>query len=232
MKKPIFSNKEVGALLSRFGRHPHSLMLRNEIMMKVDPLIDAAISKKRLFHLRDDLHQECFLKVVGALHHYNPNRGAPFAFFWTTICNTCITQGKKLSKTNLSLSEEEVKREAEVMSTSHFHSPEKTHILNVLSGVLDDAFRSNGLRSFVDAHDRKAIAYLQQSVRTGDFFHDRPAAVKQIRRFGVRKKDAEFFCDYVLVTLRAKLYSRRDIAKALSTKPVREANETALSEII
>lgn len=217
-KTEIFNNREVTELLVRYSRHPRSTQLRDRIMDRVYPLIDAAISKKRLFHLRDDLRQECAMKVFQNLSKYSEGRGSAFAFLWSTICNTCITQGKKLSRGALSIEEDEILKEAEAASPSKYLSPEHSHLVTILNGILNEAFHSNGLRKFLNPKDRKAVSYLVVCIANGDFFSDRVKVLRHLRqKHGLRKKDSTFFCDYVLVTLRTRLYDKKEILNGLAT---------------
>jgi len=217
-KARIFNNREVTEMMVRYSRHPRSVRLRDQIMDRVYPLIDAAISKKRLFHLRDDLKQECAMKVFQSLPKFSHKRGSAFAFLWTAICNVCITQGKKLSRRSLSIEEDEILREAEAASPSKYLSPEHAHLVTVLSGILNEALLSNGLRVFFVDKDKKAIAYLTVCIANGDFFSDKLKVIKQLRRYGLKKKDSLFLCDYVLVTLRTKLYDKKEILNGLASQ--------------
>lgn len=217
-KKAIFNNREVTAMLVRYSRHPRSMQLRDNIMTKIYPLIDAAISRKRLFRLRDDLRQECALKVFQNLSKFDVSRGTAFAFLWSAICNVCATQGKRLSRPSLSIEEEDVLKEAESASPAKYLSPEHAHLVVILHGVLQEAFAANGLRRFVAIRDVNVVRYLTETIVSGDFFSDRRVVMKGLRKYKLKKRDGEFFCDYILVTLRTKLYDKREILNGLAAQ--------------
>jgi len=219
MSTEIFDNKKVTELMSRYIRHPQSRKLRDEIMLRALPLIDAAISRKRLFHLRDDLKQEASLKVLTALLKYNHHKGTAFDFLWTVICNVCVTHGERLSRQHLSISDDETMRESEAVSLypAQFN-PEQGHILNILAGLLKEAFNGNGWRYFRREQHKKASAYIQSAVASGELFSSPSKVYRHLRRMGFRKKQSQFFIEYTLVVLRTKLYEDRNLLQLLRSK--------------
>lgn len=216
MRKPIFDNKKVSHLLERYVRHPHDHDLRQEIMKRMYPLIDAAITRKRMFQMRDDLRQECAMKILKGLRKFDSKRGSAFAFSWSTICNCLKTHGKRMSKGGLSLEEEAIEKEAETASTSVFQSPEYQYLQKVVSKAIDKALSSRELREFHREKDKKALVYIRKSVLSGDLFSDKKAVISKLRTLGIkRKRDAHFLVDYVLVNVRANLYDRRELLSDL-----------------
>jgi hypothetical protein len=210
MRTPVFDSKKVSHLLERYVRHPHDHTLRQDIMKRVYPLIDAAITRKRLFNMRDDLRQECALKVLKGLRKFNSEKGSAFAFCWTIICNCLKTHGKRMSRGGLSLEEEAIGKEAETASVSVFQSPEYQYLQHVVSDAIDKALSSTELRVFHRLKDKKALAYIRKAVLSGDLFTDKKVVLSGLRQFGIKKKDARFLADYVVVHVRANLYDRKD----------------------
>src|SRR4029077_13685024 len=99
--------------MERYVRHPKSQKLKQQILERTYPLIDAAITRKfasnrRMLSLRDDLRQECALKILKGLTKYRAKRGSAFAFIWSTVCNCLKTHGKRMSKGALSIEEDEI----------------------------------------------------------------------------------------------------------------------------
>lgn len=220
MRKPIFDNKKVTVLLVRYTRHPHSMHLRQSIMKRVYPLIDAAITRKRLFVNRDDLRQECAMKVLRGLKKFQPERGSAFAFMWSTICNCLKTQGKRMSKSNLSLEEEAINREAEISAVSVLQGPEYQYLQKVIGEAITKALNSGELREFHKDKDKRALVYIRKAVLSGELFTNKKAVLRGLRKSGVKKKDARFLIDYSIVNVRANLYDRKDLLHELVHKKV------------
>ena len=216
-RKAIFDSRRVSRLLEKLQDHPKSQTIRQDIMQRAYPLIDAAITRKRLFLYKEDLRQECALKLLKALPKYKRGRGSAFAFFWSTIHNCLKTHVKRLSKGGLSIdTEEDILKEVEVSGPSVYQTPEYRYLQKVLSKAIDSALYSRGLRVFNRDKDKKALDYIKQSVLNGDLFAKKGEVLKKLRRFGVRKKNAKFLIDYLTVDIRDKLYSRKDLLDALT----------------
>jgi len=228
VKKQIFNNAEVTKLLERYSRHPHSMKLRARLMIAIIPLIDAAISRKRLFHLRDELRQECALKLLKNMHKFKKGRGSAFAFCWSAICNSIISQGKRLSKPSLSLEEEEIAKEAEVAAPLVFQSPEYQYLQKIISIAIDKALFSPELRSFTTDKKHRALSAIRDSVLNGELFSKREHVLKKLRRLRVPRADSQFLIDYVIVSLRAQLYSKKELLYELAARKTSKG----LSEVI
>ena len=211
-QKPIFDNARVTELLRRYiSGKKKDQHLRNKIVRKTMPLIDAAISRKRLFKNRDELRQDCALRVIQAIPKFNAKRGDAFGFFWSAICNHLITQNEKLEKPQLSLSTDEaILREAEKQPSNPFLMPENRHILNTLIQELNNAFNSNGFRIPDKKRHRKACSRLRESILSGDFFQDRTKIMKKMRRLGLTRRTVKYYTDYTLVTVRRKLLEAKE----------------------
>jgi|SRR5713101_1866303 len=218
-RTPIFNNRRMTNLLEKYSKHPHSRKLRDKIMTGVYPLVDAAISRKRLFRFREDLRQECALKVLMALPKYRRNRGTAFGFLWATICNSCITHGKRLAKSDLSIdSEENARREAEISQPAKFLSPDVDFLRKLLAKALgQNRNGSDSLRAFSREKEKIAVSFLTFSALNGDLFSERPKVLRQLKRLGIKKKDHQFFLDYVLVDLRSRFYRLRGLANELAS---------------
>jgi DNA-directed RNA polymerase specialized sigma24 family protein len=213
------------ALLDRYARNTKDLHLRNKIVRRSLPLIDAVIAKKRyLFSqpdLQNDLRQEMALKLIKALPKYQPGRSNAFAFIWTVISNLAISKNEYLSKTNLSLStDEDVLHEAESQPQNIFQSPENQLILNSISKSLAIAFASNG---FVVARKRlhtKALRIIRRSIASGELFYKRTQVLRELRMLGLNRRDIQGYIDYTLVVTRKKLLQAKDNAEAIQRHEV------------
>lgn len=210
-RNQIFDNKKVGELLERYSRHPHSMELRQEIMKRMYPLVDAAITRRQMFAMREDLRQECAMKILKGLRKFDPKRGSAFAFVWSTVCNCLKTHGKRMSKGGLSLEEEAIGKEAELASTSVFQSPEFQYLQKIIAVEIDNALASKELREFHKSKDKRALVYIRKAVLSGDLFTNKKAVLIELGRLGIHKKDARFLIDYVIVAVRANLYSRKGL---------------------
>jgi len=214
-KKRIFDNRKVTELMTHYVKHPRR-KLRDEIMRRTYPLIDAAISRKRMYSNRDDLRQECALKVLTALPKFSYKRGSAFAFLWSVVCNTCITQNQRLTFIDQSIdSDDDIRREAEGTVPS-FDTPERRYILKLLSSFFDKAF-SNGDDPTAKRKQKKAYDYISASIVSGEFFKNRHRVASRLRRFGFSKKESQYFLDLVLVRVREKLLHAREEASSLRT---------------
>jgi len=220
-KHQIFNNKKVTHLLGLYAKDVSQVGLRDRIVRNSLPLIDAALSKKHIYANRDDIRQECILKMLYGLEKYEPGRGSAFAFLWTLICNTCITQGQRMSSKNLSLSTDETaQREAEVNSNKVFETPENRHILNALADSIQHAFRENGFLVPKHRYHRRVCVKIRESIQNGELFYNRVEVMKSLGRLGLDKKEVQFYLDYTLIMVREKLLEARENASALIVKPI------------
>lgn len=222
-KKRIFNNPKVTSLLTEYCHHKNNVKLRDRIIDMTLPLINAAISKKHYYRKnRDDLRQECVVKLLYALPKYDPSRGAAFAYLWTTICNTCNTQNQKLTKNDLSLStDEDVLREAENNGHHVFDTPENSHILNVVGTSIFKALSSVETQDKSRKLHRRACRKIKGFIVNGELFYNRNRVVRRLRRLGLDRKTAQFYVDRSLVLVRQKLLDAKENVLALS---VRQAN--------
>lgn len=215
-----FDNPKMTILLNKYSKNTKNLKLRNKIIRRSLPLIDAVIAKKRyLFStpdLQGDLRQEMALKLIKALPSYRPERGNAFAFIWTVICNVAISKNEWLKKPNLSLStDEDILHEAESQPQNIFQSPENQLILNSISKSLAIAFASNG---FVVSRKRlhtKAIRVIRRSIASGELFYKRTQVLRELRDLGLNRRDIQGYIDYTLVVTRKKLLQAKDNAEAI-----------------
>jgi hypothetical protein len=219
---PIFNNQRVTELLKEYiaGKKQNE-HLRNKIVRKTMPLIDAAISKKQrmfksMFKNREELRQDCALRVIQAIPKFDGRRGDAFGFFWSLICNHLITQNQKLDAPQYSLSTDEaILREADNQPANPFLMPENRHILNTLIGELSLAFSSNGFRIPDRKRHRKACQKLRESIASGDFFQDRTKITRRMRRLGLNRRMVKYYVDYTLVTMRRKLLVAKENIESL-----------------
>lgn len=214
---PIFNNRRVTELLKEYiAGKKQDEHLRNKIVRKTMPLVDAAISRKRLFKNRDELRQDCALRVIQAIPKFDGKRGDAFGFFWSLICNHLITQNQKLEAPQYSLSTDEaILREAEGQPANPFLMPENRHILNTLISELHIAFNSNGFRIPDRKRHRKACQKLRESIASGDFFQDRTKITRSMRRLGLNRRTVKYYIDYTLVTMRRKLLVAKENMQSL-----------------
>jgi len=219
-RKRIFDKEKVGALLVRFKKS-NDTKVRDRIIELTLPLIDAAISRKRFYRNRDDLKQECVLKLLYALPKFDPERGNAFAFLWTTICNTCTTKDQKLSNRDLSLSSDEnIQREAEHNGNGNsvFQTPENRHILNTIGQSLTDAFESVEITNR-QRHIR-ACRSIKRFLITGELFYERHRLVKRLKRLGMDRREIQLYIDRTLILVRNQLLEARLNASAIEIRQV------------
>jgi len=209
VRKYAFNNAKMTRLLSKYARHPKDMRLRDKILRLSMPLVDMAISKKQYFTNRADLRQDCAVKILQGLDKFSPERGSAFAFLWTVICNTLITKNQQLQSHGYSMnSDEDTQREAESVS-SVLDTPETKYILRNLALSLSKVVNTNG---FSDMPNRKRVVrYLLSSISSGDLFQDRSVVFDRLKkRYGLSRKDAEFYVNHTLVVVRAKLLAARE----------------------
>lgn len=208
MGKFVFNNKRMTELLTRYSKSPEDVKLRNRILEKTLPLVEAAISRKRLFHIRGDLVQECSLKIMYALPKYKERRGGAFGFLWTVICNTCLTHAERLSRASLSLdTEPESLKEAE--ATVQPLDPATAHILKKLSSTMDEAFVAKSLRSMERGKAKRIQLYLRQAISTGELFNNRRNVLVHLKEIGLNGVGSKSLIDRALVMVRSKLYTTK-----------------------
>jgi hypothetical protein len=201
----------------KYSKHKKNLRLRDKIVKLTLPLISAAINKKHMFKNREDIRQECALKVLQAVGKYDKKRGDGFGFMWTVICNSCLTHNERLSRPNLSLStDESIQREAEVSGKEIFQTPENQHILNNVGKALIHTFSTNGFQIPKKRVHRKACELIRDSIASGEMFYDRLKIVRKLKKLGLDKKEIQYYCSYSLVVVREKLLKTREEASAVT----------------
>jgi len=227
-KKKIFDNAKVTKLMEEYAHHKKDVKLRDRIIRLTMPLISAAISKKRYYRNRDDLRQECVVKLLYALPKYDPSRGKAFAFLWTTICNTCNTQDQRLTRNDLSLSsDEDVMKEAETNGHEAFDTPENRHILNTISASITTAFDSFDVLDENRKLHKRACNKIKKFIVNGELFYNRDLVIRKLRKLGLDRKVVQFYVDRSLVLVRQRLLEAKDNVLALS---VRKTGTTVSSD--
>ena len=228
-KKRIFDNQKVTKLMAEYSRHPKDMKLRDRIIKKTMPLIDAAITRKIKNYknrddLRKDLRQECVVKLLYALPKFDSARGKAFAYLWTTICNTCNTQSQRLTRSDLSMSsDEDVMREAENNGHEVFQTPENRHILNVIGDSITQTFDTIDLSDKDRRLHKRACRKIKSFITNGELFYDRDLVVRKLKKLGLGRKEIQFYLDRTLVLVRQKLLAAKENSLAIS---VRETNAT------
>jgi len=219
-RKPIFNDEMVTRLLTRYVKNPrHQVKLRDKILFKTMPLVNAAIARQQMYNNKEDLRQECVLKLLQALERYDPRRGAAFAFLWTVICNTCKTQNRRLTTSGLSLStDEEAKREAELSGRHLLETPENRHVLSSLKADLEEAVKHNGFRPL--RRRKKALQQILSAVQTGELFYDRSRVIHKLERLGLDHQEIQNCVDHTLVSVRSRLLRARENIHALTIREV------------
>lgn len=220
MPKEIFNNPRVTRLMKRFARKPKNIELRDKIIRLALPLVEASLSKQRMFdrRYREDIRQECILKVIQALPKFSPIRGDAFGFLWATICNMSKTVNERLHRPSYSLSSDEnVQKEAEQNFKNPFQSPENQVILNSVSSELHSALLGNNSSSVprIRAH-RKAARYLRAAVVSGELFLDKPKVVRELKSIGLEKKDIQLYISRSMIITRERLLIARENATAIT----------------
>lgn len=241
-KKQIFNNAEVTAMMSKYVRNPKKYPnLRDKIMKRAMRLVDAAISKKGAFAIipsmgtrahREDLRQDCALKILQGLEKFDPDRGSAFAFLWTVSCNTCTSMNQRMSRTDtVSLStDEEAQREAETNGQTVFDTPETRHILNRLARDIQIAFRSNGFRIPNKRSHRQVLEEIRVAIQSGEFFYKRTAVMRKLRRHGLKPEDVHYYISYTLVRVREKLLAAKEESSALIPRQISKDVSTESAE--
>lgn len=221
VKKQPFDNLLAGKLLKDFRHDKGNLKLRNRIVRMALPLVDAAISKKQsqfpsIVKFRDDIRQECALKVILAIPKYDYKRGDPFGFMWTVISNTCLTHIERLNRKNYSISSDEaIQKEAETSGTNVFQTPDTQHILTTIVKDLNIAMSHSTFRIPMRRLHRKACLRIQEAIFSGELFQNRNLVMSKLRDLGLNKKEILYYCQYSLVVVRAKLLQAKENANAI-----------------
>jgi DNA-directed RNA polymerase specialized sigma24 family protein len=216
-KRRIFNNEKVSELMSRYRRHKKDVKLRDRIIKLTLPLIDAAISKKGFYHNKEDLKQECVVKLLYALPKYDPTRGKAFAFLWTTICNTCTTQDQRMANHDLSLSSDEnIQKEAENNGHSAFETPENRHILNRIGSSLVSSFESIQIPD--QQKHRRACRSIKKFLITGELFYERHRLVRRLKRLGLDRREIQLYIDRTLILVRQRLLKARENSRAITVR--------------
>lgn len=228
MKKPAFSNKQVTELAKRYAKHK-TMRLRNQILRLTLPLVEAAMARQGMRRNKDDIRQECILKVLQAIPKFDPKRGDAFGFFWATICNMSKTINQRLHKPISSLSTDDLaRREAEQMGKDTYQTPENQYTLNLIGEAVENAFLSNGFSPPRKRLHRKACRYIHKSMVSGEFFFEKNKVVRRLKSIGLNKKEVQHYCQYSLVVVRAKLLEARENASTLSYPKVGKTVSTIL----
>lgn len=219
-KKPAFNNKKVTRLLKRFARNKKNTLLRDRIIELALPLIPRALAKQGMYirpELRDDIIQECALKVVQAIPKFDAERGNAFGFFWATICNMSKSINERLNRPSLSLStDEEAQRQAESNGKNVFQTPENQHILNSIAKDLQAALDRNSYRVPSRGMHRKACRLVRHFIATGELFFDKSLVIKELREVGLDRKQIQFYVERSLIEVRARLLEAKENADAIS----------------
>jgi len=216
-KKPIFNNLLVTKLFKEYIHHKKDLKLRDKILKLTLPLIEASLSRQGMFRSKDDIRQECILKVLQAIPKFNPKRGHAFGFMWATICNQSKTINKRLHRPTSSLStDESAQKEAEANGKDVFQTPENQHVLNLISEAVIEAFDTNGFVAPKRGLHRKACRQIQKAMASGEFFFDKKTTIRGLRELGLEKKDIQHYCQYSLVVVRTKLLEAHENATTIS----------------
>lgn len=220
MPKPIFDNPGVTRLMKRYVRSPKDKELRDRIITLTLPLVEASLSKQRMFdkRYREDIRQECILKVIQALPKFNTIRGDAFGFLWATICNMSKTVNEKLHRPSYSLSSDEnVQKEAEQNFKNPFQSPENQIILNSVSDELHNVL-FNSISSSVPRirTHRKAARYIRAAVMSGELFLDKPKVIRKLKDIGLDKKNIQLYINRSMIITRERLLIARENATAIT----------------
>ena len=218
-KRPLrFNAKKVTELVSRYvSQKRPSRRLRNEIIENIMPQVRAGMAQKRIdVEYRDDIRQECAVKILSALPRFNPGRGNCFAFFWTVICNTIITQLKRIGANgNISLTVPESSSEEEdVIMDNVFHTPENRYILNRIARDLNLAVNS-GFTTSNGKKQEKLLRILRGAISSGELFTERAKTLKALQHCGLHRSEVRQCVDYVLVRIRQSLLNAREDVSAL-----------------
>lgn len=217
-KKQIFNNIKVTRLLKEYvTQKKKDEKLRDRILLLTVPLVDATIARYGMYRSKEDIRQECILKVLQAIPKFDARRGDAFGFMWATICNMSKSVNKRLHRPVSSLStDEEAQREAEVNGKEVFQTPENQFILTQIAADVVKAFNSNGFVVPERALHRKVCKNIQSSMSSGEFFFNKNETMRKLRDLGLEKKDVQFYVQRSLIVVREKLLEARTNVDALT----------------
>lgn len=219
-KKLKFDNKRVTQLCKEYMKHPKDIEQRNKIMLAIRPLIDAALIKRGVSQeLKDDLRQECSLKVLKNIKNFNPERGSTFAFFWTVICTGIATHKKRWTSTSVSLTPgDDEEGGLEVSGGEVYQTPENQHILNRIGEALTKAFQSSEFSTLVGKKSKKASIIIGKAIQSGEFFEDKQVTMRKLRKLGLKKSDIQYYVSYALINVRKQLLGVKGDLSELSDR--------------
>lgn len=218
-KKQIFNNIKVTRLLKEYvTQKKKDEKLRDRILLLTVPLVDATIARYGMYRAKEDIRQECILKVLQAIPKFDARRGDAFGFMWATICNMSKSVNKRLHRPVSSLStDEEAQREAEVNGKEVFQTPENQFILTQIAADVVKALGSNGFASICEKGlRRKLLQQIQKSMSSGEFFFNKNETMRKLRDLGLDKPLVQFYCQRSLVLVREKLLEARTNVDALT----------------
>lgn len=216
--KPKFDNQKVTALLERYIQSPkHNEELRNRIVRKAIPLIDAALHRKHVpTDMAEDIRQDCAVKILRNLDHYKKGRGSAFAFLWTIICNHIVTQIKRRTSKNVSLTNTETSSdELEVVQDDPLHAPENRYLLQRIGKDLEKALNMEEFRRQRGRRHRHAVKLLRSSVKDAKLFTQPAEVARRLRHLGLTREEAKHYMDLALVKVRQSLLHAREEASGL-----------------
>lgn len=193
--------------------------LRNKIVQKALPLIDAALHRKHVpTDMAEDIRQDCAVKILRNLHRYKKGRGSAFAFLWTIICNHVLTQIKRRTSKNVSLTNIETDSgEMEVVQGDPLHAPENRFLLQRIGEELERAFEIQGFRKQRGRKHRRAVKLLRVSIKNAKLFMQGAEIGKKLRQLGLTREEAKYYIDFALVKVRYSLLHAREEALGLSS---------------
>ena len=232
-KKPAFNNKRVTKLLKKYARNKKNVILRDKIIELALPLIPRSLAKQGMYirpELREDIMQECALKLIQAIPKFDVKRGDAFGFFWATICNMSKSINERLNRPSLSLStDEDAQRQAESNGRNLFQTPENQHILNSIVKDLQVALDNNRFRVPKVAMHRKASRLVRHFIASGELFFDKSLVIRKLRDIGLDRKQIQFYVEYSLIVVREKLLEARENANAISYTKVSSVVSSVVS---
>ena len=215
-----FDNKKVTQLLERYIKAPkHNEELRNRIVRKSLPLIEAALHRKHVpSELAEDIRQDCAVKILRNLHKYKKGRGSAFAFLWTVICNHIITQISRRASKNVSLTTSETASgELEVVQKDPLHAPESRYVLQRIDEALAKAFEVEGFHRQKGRKHRKAVKLLRTSVKDTTLFTQGVKILRKLRHLGLTHEEAKHYVDFTMIKVRHSLLHAREEASGITS---------------
>jgi DNA-directed RNA polymerase specialized sigma24 family protein len=221
--KKAFNNKEVTALIVKYSKNPEKNEdLRNEILELVLPLVNAALVRRNVpKEFREDIRQECALKLLTGLQKFNPERGSAFAFFWTVICNVIATQKQRMTPSSMvsSLSSTtESDSGTDSIGADLFRTPENQYILARLARSTEEAIEQSGMLIPNNRKHRKAFEKLKKAIRSGELFSNKAGVIRSLKKTGLRRSEIQRCVDYALVKIRKYLLNARKELSVLENR--------------